>query len=516
MSVDSVLNALASRDCRPRSGAGGNTWSARCPAHEDRNPSLSVTAKPDGSLLVHCHAGCETAAVMAALGLAMEDLRGTEQSQKGDALWTPRGTAVAAYDYTDERGRLLYQVLRLPGKSFMQRRPDGDKWIWRLGDVRQVPYHLPRILKAVDAGEWVFVVEGEKDVHALEAAGCVATCNSGGAGKWRPEFAEFLAGADVVIVADKDEPGYRHARAVKASLVDHAKQVRTVEALEGKDAADHLAAGHDPAEFVVIDGEDADSLLAPDLHEFLAQSDDYDWAVPGLLERGDRVIITGFEGLGKSQLLRQMAVTMAAGIHPFNFDHIDPMRVLLIDCENGERHVRRKLRPMRDRAATEGRPVPPGAMHVIVRPSGLDLTGEDDAAWLRERVIAHRPDVLILGPIYRLHAKNPNDELSARATAMAIDRARTAIDCCVLLEAHAGHGNSATTGRDVRPVGSSLWLRWPEFGYGLTTIPDNPRAVEFRPWRGARDERAWPAQLEKSPLWSWAGVWPNGMRELAS
>ena len=89
----------------------------------------------------------------------------------------------------------------------------------------------------------MYVVEGERDVLALERAGVTATCNPMGAGKWRDTYAESLVGADVVVVADQDEPGRRHARQVAASLEGKASSVRIVEAAVGKDAADHLAAG---------------------------------------------------------------------------------------------------------------------------------------------------------------------------------------------------------------------------------------------------------------------------------
>ena len=59
----------------------------------------------------------------------------------------------------------------------------------------------------MNSREVIYICEGEKDVEALERAGCAATCNAGGAGKWRPEYSEALAGANVIIVADRDEPG---------------------------------------------------------------------------------------------------------------------------------------------------------------------------------------------------------------------------------------------------------------------------------------------------------------------
>ena len=126
-------------------------------------------------------------------------------------------------------------------------------WIWKLGDTRRVLYRLPEVLVAAAAGERVFVTEGEKDADALVRAGAVATTNPGGAGKWRREYAEALRGAEVVVVADRDAAGLAHARQVEASLRTIAASVAVVEAVEGKDASDHLATGHTPEEFLVIE-----------------------------------------------------------------------------------------------------------------------------------------------------------------------------------------------------------------------------------------------------------------------
>jgi hypothetical protein len=152
---------------------------------------------------------------------------------------------VATYDYTDADGQTLFQVVRFEPKSFRQRRPDGKGgWIWNLQGVERVLFRLPQVLAAVERGEPVFIPEGEQDVLAIEAACGVATCNPMGAGKWRSEYAEALRGAEVVIVADRDKEGRRHAAAVADSLAGIAASVAIVEAAVGKDAADHLAAGH--------------------------------------------------------------------------------------------------------------------------------------------------------------------------------------------------------------------------------------------------------------------------------
>jgi 5S rRNA maturation endonuclease (ribonuclease M5) len=267
-----VVAALERAGSRP-GDAARTSW--RCPAHEDRVASLSVRTGEAGRVLVHCHAGCDPEAVVAALGLTMRELFTDDRDQERGDDWTPRGPAVATYRYTDEAGRLLFAVCRTADKQFPCWRPDpaattGKRW--SLKDkatgkpaVRLVPYRLPRVLEAAAAGGTVYVVEGEKDVEAIERAGAVATCNPGGAGagKWRPEYAAALTGAHVVIVADRDEPGTRHARQVARSLTARAASVRLVAAAEGKDAADHLAAGRRLDELADLDDPAAPADHAP-------------------------------------------------------------------------------------------------------------------------------------------------------------------------------------------------------------------------------------------------------------
>lgn len=133
------------------------------------------------------------------------------------------------YDYTDEQGKLLYQSVRYePGrgkskKGFYQQLPNGQK---RLGSVRRVLYRLPDVLQAVERGETVYVVEGEKDADRLRSLGLCATCNVGGAGKWQMGYADALTGASVVILPDNDDPGERHAQDVGESLVNKAASVK--------------------------------------------------------------------------------------------------------------------------------------------------------------------------------------------------------------------------------------------------------------------------------------------------
>lgn len=491
----------------------GDGYTARCPAHDDGTASLSVGPGKEHPVVIHCHAGCDRDAILDAVGLTWTELCKPRSDDRQEGEWTPRGPAVATYDYVNEQGNLLFQVCRTADKQFTQRTPDPSKksgWNWKLGDVRRVLYRLPRLVEAMDEGKRVFIVEGEKDVQTLERQGQIATCCPGGAGKWRPEFDAYFLELDVTIVADRDQPGEKHARTVAAALAGVAKSVRVVESIAGKDATDHFDAGHALDAFVETwtDAADAVVHLAPDLWEFIAVDDEVrDWVVPGLLERGDRLVWTGFEGLGKSMFIRQLAVAVAAGLDPFALAEFEPQRVLLIDCENSERQSRRKFRPLAAASIKARRRVPDGGLRLIHRPEGMDLTKSDDRAWLLERVTAHKPDLLMVGPFYRLHAANINEEQAARTTVAALDAARVAVDCALVVEAHAGHGEQGVK-RSVRPLGSSLLLRWPEFGYGIAPDgePDQDgkvRRVQVKAWRGDRDERSWPQRLEWGEIWPW-------------
>jgi len=490
----------------------GDSWIGLCPAHDDTHPSLSLTINGDGKLLARCHAGCDQRAVLDAIGYQ------PERADKPE--WTPHGEAVAVYDYRDEAGNLLFQVLRTADKQFPQRRPDPAKktgWTWSLGDTRRVLYRLPELVRAVEDGRSVCIAEGEKDVHALLDHGRVATCNPGGAGKWRDTYDAHFIDATVTIFADKDRPGREHARRVAAALDGVAAKVWIVEAADPhKDIAAHLGAGLTLTDVVVTHRSDdpVKPDLALDMVDLLASKEpDYDWLVEGLIERRDRFILTGFEGLGKTMALRQLAACFAVGLHPFKFTDIDPLRVLWIDAENTERQNRRKFRGIFQSATRARHPLARGQFHLELVPDGKDLPAEDgqDAAWLTERVTAHRPDVVFIGPLYNLHLDSPNDERVIRRLVAAINTARNKVDCAMFLEAHAGHGNADSKSRSVRPTGSSLYLRWPEFGYGLRPVVGKDGEpvegeVQLVPWRGARDERDWPRRLRRSDEWPWVPV----------
>lgn len=222
MTLQQIARALGGEVC-------GNQVRAPGPGHSPKDRSLSIkldASAPDG-FLVHSFADDEPIRckdyVREKLGLPPWN-RNASGTLKGK-------TIVATYDYTDEAGELLFQVVRYTPKGFRQRRPDGNGgWIWSLGETSRVLYRLPDVVEAVALERTIFVAEGEKAVDVLVGLGVPATGSLGGAGKWRDQYSQHLAGADVVILPDNDEAGEQHLRAVAELLAGVASRVRVLSA----------------------------------------------------------------------------------------------------------------------------------------------------------------------------------------------------------------------------------------------------------------------------------------------
>jgi hypothetical protein len=222
--VDRILDKLKYNGSRPLP-----SYKCRCPAHDDNKESLNVKEGDDGKVLLKCFAGCSAEKIVTAVGLKMADL--FPAGEKPARNKTVLGPIICEYNYTDAYGQLSFQATRHKPKDFRQRRPNGKGgWINDLKGVELVPYHLP-LLQQATPDEWVFIVEGEKDVENLECGGVhiVATCNPMGAGKWRDSYSQYFKGLKVCILPDNDEPGRNHAQQVARSLVSVATEVRILE-----------------------------------------------------------------------------------------------------------------------------------------------------------------------------------------------------------------------------------------------------------------------------------------------
>jgi 5S rRNA maturation endonuclease (ribonuclease M5) len=416
--------------------AMGNRTMAQCPAHADRNPSLSLTGI-EGQVLVHCFAGCRTDDVLAALGMTTPDLF---DDRRG-----------VSYHYDD--GRI---VSRTPGKRFRQ--SGHTKGIVQL-------YRLSRVAAAVRAGESVYLVEGEKDVHALEVYGVTATTAPQGANNFDKADVSPLRGADVVAVVDQDAPGERWAAEVVRRLQGFASSVTLVRPATGKDAADHVAAGHSLGElvpFTLEPDDDPDGITAPgdDLFEGVvdelgfpyeptpadvewseavektraqmggespdADAEEYirrnyasvdwvaafatdfsqiDWMPGRFMERGQQVTLVGDGKVGKSLFMLDWAWRSAAGRSFLGDDRHPPMRVLYFDRENS-------LRDIVTRAISLGAR-PEDLANLIYKPFPL-FPGPLDASEKAARDLLalidyYQADIVVIDTVSRFIAGKEND-----------------------------------------------------------------------------------------------------------
>lgn len=282
------------------------------------------------------------------------------------------------WDYHDAAGNVIYQVVRFEKngeKHYYQRLPDGRKG---LHGVERTIYHLPDVLRAAAAGEAIYVVEGEKCADVLRRLGLTATTNSGGAGKWRPEFSRHLRGAATVyVLADNDEPGRKHAMDVWRATVDIVDDTRVIEFSDlptAGDVADWLALGKTKSDLVarcsappasrvdVTTGEIIDStaelvtaraaidvtgsaqhptpITAAELG--VKELPPTRYFIPEMLRAG-LALFVGNPGIGKTPALIQLALAFATGGRWLGALPCPKCRVLYIGVEYDEAYIKETM-----------------------------------------------------------------------------------------------------------------------------------------------------------------------------
>lgn len=232
------------------------------------------------------------------------------------------------------------------------------------------------------------------------------------------------------------------------------------------------------------------------------------------VDNADRLYLAGRQMVPthNTTLVRQMAILAAAGINPLTFDTITPVRVLIVDAENTEKQWRRATRDIVGKAS-EALGAPVGELIPLACVPRMDITRERDLSAIHDLIDRHDPQILFIGPLYKLvpRAIQSDDDAAPLITALDSLRAR---GVALVMEAHAGHAQSAAGQRDLRPRGSSALLGWPEFGIGLRLDTDyapfrvdptnfRNRKIDLTRWRGDRDERNWPASLYAGNHWRW-------------
>lgn len=271
----------------------------------------------------------------------------------------PLGREIASYDYLDEAGELLFQVVRFEPKDFRQRSRDSTgKWTASVRGVRQVPYRLPDLLETLAVGNLIFIVEGEKDVENLRALGIPATCNAGGAGKWHAEFAPYFRDADVVVLQDHDSAGLKHVQEVARSLKDVAARVRVVdlwrwwpEIPPKGDISDWIANGGTADQLYTI-ADQTRTWTEEFVSKFGAQAWEdigtagaigcYAWLVEDIIPLDEIAMAFGDTGTGKSFAIFDLGMCVARGIK-FNGFNVEQGLVVYVAAEGGKGFAKRKI-----------------------------------------------------------------------------------------------------------------------------------------------------------------------------
>jgi 5S rRNA maturation endonuclease (ribonuclease M5) len=427
--LDRVLQALDAAGCRPR--ATGDKHQAKCPHHNGKDfDSLTISEGTDGRVLLTCHSrGCEYADIMHALGLEPSDgfvprtvCVGGKDIPARRPPDTPSDDLSATYDYTDEKGRLLYQVLRYRRadgtKTFRQRQKgtNGDEWLWTLKGVTKVLYRLPDVRRAIAESQTIYLVEGEKDVETLRGLGLVGTCAPGGACEkprsWLPQYTEALRGAEVVILPDNDDPGRKHAEIALEALENVARRCRVVtlpDLPEKGDVSDWVSAGGTAATLRALCS--APELVSVDLLDFFQMDlPEKQVFIEPWLRSQDLVLIHAWRGVGKTWFTGDLAIGLATGTACINWNVSGAHRVLYVDGEMPASMLRERFAIL---AANKTNGCGPGWFRLITpdlqtrfRPS---LKTAEARGRVEDVIRMFDPEVLFLDNLSSLYGGEEND-----------------------------------------------------------------------------------------------------------
>jgi len=349
----------------------GHGWVARCPAHDDREPSLSLSEGDDGRALLHCHAGCPTEHILAAVGLELREL-----FPAAEPLRHPRhGAPSQVWAIRDKEGRLFAHQVRFDidhgqgqGKAVLWHR--YGRWSLQGTPLAEAPLYGSERIESFDPATPVFLHEGEKAADAgrrggLQSLGTV----TGASGTPGPEALEVLRGFKVILWPDHDTPGREHMARVAKALVGVAREVRrldpealgvpekgdAVEWLDGWDGNDGDAEGL-RAELLRLAepvGKKA-ALLAVEWRELLAR--DFpplqEILSPWLREK-TIAMVYGWRGTGKTWVSLGIATAVASGGSFLRWQSRAPRGVLLMDGEMPMQHLQTRTRQLIQGAGAE-------------------------------------------------------------------------------------------------------------------------------------------------------------------
>ena len=482
-----------------------NKVSVKCRFHDDSTPSCTLFL--DGTGGFHCN-GCQASgnvfqfqAKIAGCTVAEAERHVAEiTGAKSDNgfLAEKLGPMVAAYDYRDETGRVLYQKRRYQPegqpKTFRTYRPDGERWIAGIdGDMptRRVLYNLPLLVTA----NIVAICEGEKDADNLMQAGIyanngdvrfAATCNLDGAWKpgdrpkWLPEYDAFFAGKLVFVFRDNDESGSAWSSHVAASVARYARQVRVV-ALDGLpekgDVSDWLQT-HSSEELrkamhASPKWEQPKSVRKPfflDAVDFASEAPALvDWLVEGAIPRGVNGIICGDPKASKSFHAVDLAMSLACGADWLGMRVPRRVRTALVSREDSPSLTQRRINRLLSGNSRYGLHLSSWMLANTRRQlADFKVTTDEHLQQLIEELKQFRVEFVVLDVFRSLHDSEENDNTEVQQVLQRINRIQNECECAVALVHHINKVSSENIFKGLR--GASAIHGWMEWGIGISVV----------------------------------------------
>jgi len=236
--------------------------------------------------------------------------------------------------------------------------------------------------------------------------------------------------------------------------------------------------------------------------------------IPGMMHKDFRTIVVAEEGAGKSLLLRTIAMSASQGFHPFSHQRIDPVRALVIDLENPAQAILQTAAPFnRHLRHAAGDMYDSERFRLFRKPGGMEIRRLADRAEIQREIAAHRPDLVCIGPIYKMYHRGANEsyEDSADEAMAVLDDLRTKYEFALIMEHHAAKGKAGER-RELSPMGSQRWMAWPEIGISLYKDTADPTVMHVKRYRGDRlSGVSWPDKLVRDRTWLLDGVWTKGL-----
>lgn len=460
MSIESIANTLGGAKRTPEG------YLCKCPCHDDKTASLSITQKENGTYIYNCFAGCKWQDIQAEL------LRiGAIQPRNGVTYNKYDGAKF--YIYKDTQGAILCRKVKMPDKKMWFERYESGQYIPGLNGM-QVPLYN---IQQVQSSSVVYLCEGEKDAETLITRGYCATTNHAGAKSWHKDYTETLRNKTVIIIPDNDDAGRKRidilTNALRASVNE--LYIFTPDGVEEHgDITDWIENGNDPARILQVaecvkkSHKVQTSVFTDAIFKELKAPDQI---LKGLFDRGDKIAIIGPAKTKKSFFSLQLAFSVATGTHFLGIQAPKKRRVLLVQYEIRDYHFLRRVRNMAEGLGITIDDIENRIEFLNAREERPDI--EQIQKYLEKNDF----DLVIFDPFYKMFEGDESDVETIKSVLSIFDRITKKANCALVYVHHDKKGSTDKTESRDRGAGSGILGRDYDCGLIINEHGDNRDAI---------------------------------------